>query len=150
MQISDFDYVLPDELIARYPARERRDSRLLEVGAELADRRFAELPKLLREGDLLVFNDTRVIPARIAATKATGGRAEILIERIEAEYEAIAQVRASKTPKQDSKLLLKDGSEALVAGRDDEFFRLVFSEPVLPLLESIGEVPLPPYLGARG
>ena len=83
MQISDFDYSLPDALIARYPARERRASRLLEVGPALADRRFSDLPTLLQPGDLLVFNDTRVIAARLAATKETGGRAEILIERIE-------------------------------------------------------------------
>lgn len=147
MHISDFDYALPDELIARYPARERRASRLLEVGTELVDRHFAQLPQLLKRGDLLVFNDTRVIPARIAATKETGGRAEILVERIEGEREAIALVRASKSPKSNSRLLLEGGAKAVVAGRDDEFFRLVFSEPVLPLLESIGEVPLPPYLG---
>ena len=81
MQISDFDYALPDDLIARYPAAERRASRLLELGPAIVDRRFAELPDLLSPGDLLVFNDTRVIPARLAAVKDTGGRVEILIER---------------------------------------------------------------------
>ena len=99
MQISDFDYALPDALIARYPATERRASRLLEVGTELADRQFADLPGLLGPGDLLVFNDTRVIPARLAAVKDTGGRVEILIERIESDSCALAQVRASKSPK---------------------------------------------------
>jgi len=147
MQISDFDYALPDELIARYPAAERRASRLLEVGPQLADRQFAELPSLLGSGDLLVFNDTRVIPARLAAVKATGGRAEILIERIESECCALAQVRASKSPKKGSCLRLAGGEEIVVAGRDDEFFILEFPKPVLQVLESAGEIPLPPYLG---
>lgn len=147
MQISDFDYSLPDELIARYPASERRASRLLEVAEQFVDRKFSDLTTLLRAGDLLVFNDTRVIAARLAATKETGGRAEILIERIESELDAIAQVKASKTPKTGSRLLLDGGAEAVVRGRKDEFFELVFSEPVLSLLDAIGEVPLPPYLG---
>ena len=147
MQISDFDYALPDELIARYPAAERRASRVLEVGPQLADRQFAELPSLLGSGDLLVFNDTRVIPARLAAVKATGGRAEILIERIESECCALAQVRASKSPKKGSCLRLAGGEEIVVAGRDDEFFILEFPKPVLQVLESAGEIPLPPYLG---
>ena len=147
MQISDFDYALPDELIARYPAAERRASRLLEVGAEIADRRFADLPALLAEGDLLVFNDTRVIPARLAAVKDTGGRAEILIERIESDCCALAQVRASKTPKKGGRLRLAGGDEIVVTARDGEFFILDFPKPVLQILESAGEVPLPPYLG---
>jgi len=147
MRISDFDYELPDELIARYPASERRASRLLEVGAKLVDRPFAELPQLLSPGDLLVFNDTRVIPARLAAVKQTGGRAEILIERIESERCALAQVRASKSPKKGGRLRLASGEAVVVAGRDDEFFILALPRPVLETLESIGEVPLPPYLG---
>jgi len=147
MQISDFDYALPDELIARYPAAERRASRLLEVGAEVADLQFADLPSRLGPGDLLVFNDTRVIPARLAAVKDTGGRAEILIERIESERCALAQVRASKSPKKGGRLRLAGGEEIVVTGRDDEFFVLDFPQPVLQILESAGEVPLPPYLG---
>lgn len=147
MRISDFDYALPDELIARYPAAERRASRLLEVGPEIADRQFADLPSLLNPGDLLVFNDTRVIPARLAAVKDTGGRAEILIERIESDRCALAQVRASKSPKKGSCLRLAGGEEIVVTGRADEFFILDFPEPVLQVLESSGEVPLPPYLG---
>ena len=146
MLISDFDYALPDELIARYPAPDRTGSRLLEVSDALHDRQFSELPALLRDGDLLVFNDTRVIKARLAATKETGGRAEILIERITSDREALAHVRASKTPKPGSRLLLTGGGEASVRGRTGEFFDLVFSEDVLTLLEAQGEVPLPPYL----
>ena len=95
MRISDFDYSLPDELIARYPKRERRASRLLEVGGGLADRQFAELPTLLRPGDLLVFNDTRVIHARLRGRKATGGRVEVLVERVTGDTRALAQVRAT-------------------------------------------------------
>ena len=98
MLISDFDYELPGELIARHPARDRRDSRLLAVTDRLADLGFTDLPSLLRAGDLLVFNDTRVIKARLSARKATGGKAEILIERVESERAGLAMIRASKSP----------------------------------------------------
>ncbi len=149
MLISDFDYDLPDELIAQYPATDRRGSRLLLLADgldELDDRQFTDLPALLRPGDLLVFNDTRVIKARLAATKDTGGRAEVLIERVEGERDALAQVRASKTPRAGGCLHFAGGVDAEVMGRDDEFFKLRFSADVLPLLEEYGEVPLPPYL----
>ena len=146
MRISDFDYELPDELIARYPARDRRDSRLLAVADGLADLGFADLPSLLRAGDLLVFNDTRVIKARLTARKETGGKAEILIERVESERVALAMIRASKSPKPGGRLLLDGGVEAVVAGRHDDLFVLEFSTEVLPHLERHGEVPLPPYL----
>ena len=146
MQIDDFDYSLPEELIARFPAAERRGSRLLEVGDELVDRGFAELPGILREGDVLVFNDTRVIPARLAARKATGGRAEVLIERVTASDRALAHVRASKSPKTGSRLDFAGGVTATVAGRNDDLFDLVFSADVMQTLEAQGEVPLPPYI----
>jgi S-adenosylmethionine:tRNA ribosyltransferase-isomerase len=146
MRITDFDYTLPDELIARYPTAERRASRLLEVGDSLQDRQFADLPLLLQEGDLLVFNDTRVIHARLHAQKDTGGRCEVLVERVQGDTTALAQVRASKSPKPGSRLLFADGVEALVGGRAGEFFSLTFSVPLIPFLEQHGEVPLPPYL----
>ncbi len=146
MLVSDFDYELPDELIAQYPTRERRASRLLEVSDGLQDRSFADLPRLLRTNDLLVLNDTRVIPARLHAVKETGGRTEVLIERVEADDTALAQVRASKSPKAGSRLLFEGGVEATVEGREGEFFRLRFSAPVMPFLDTHGEVPLPPYL----
>ncbi len=146
MQLSDYDYELPDDLIARYPTTERRASRLLEVSAGLHDRAFAELPSLLREGDLLVFNDTRVIHARLHGRKETGGRCEVLIERIEGEDSAIAQVRASKSPKPGMRLEFPGNVNAVVGGRRDELFSLNFSTPLLPYLEQFGEVPLPPYL----
>jgi len=146
MLISDFDYQLPDELIARFPASARRGSRLLEVSDGLTDRRFTELPALLREGDLLVFNDTRVIKARLAATKETGGRVEILVERVTGDDTALAHVRASKTPRTGSRLQLANSAEATVTGREGELFALSFSVAVMPFLDAFGEVPLPPYL----
>ncbi|MEJ2128648.1 MAG: tRNA preQ1(34) S-adenosylmethionine ribosyltransferase-isomerase QueA [Woeseiaceae bacterium] len=146
MQISDFNYAWPDELIARYPTGERRASRLLEVSNGMHDRQFAELPSLLREGDLLVFNDTRVIHARLHGRKETGGKCEILIERIEGEDSALAQVRASKSPKPGMRLQLAGNVSAVVGGRQGEFYALTFSVPVMPFLEQFGEVPLPPYL----
>ncbi len=146
MLISDFDYELPQELIARYPARDRRGSRLLAVTDSCHDLAFADLPSLLRPGDLLVFNDTRVIKARLLATKETGGKAEILIERVETDRVALAMVRASKTPKPGSRLLLEGGVDAQVVGRDDDLFLLEFSADILPFLDEHGAVPLPPYL----
>lgn len=146
MRISQFDYSLPEELIAQYPAAERRSSRLLEVGPSLADRHFGDLPDILRAGDLLVFNDTRVIHARLQARKETGGRAEVLVERVTGDDRVIAQVSASKAPKAGGRLLLADGVEAVVEGRNGEFFELAISVPVMPFLERHGEVPLPPYV----
>jgi len=146
MRISDFDYQLPSELIARYPPAERRDSRLLQVGADLHDRNFAQLPELLRAGDLLVFNDSRVIPARLHGRKESGGKVEVLIERIEAEHRALAHIRASKSPRPGSKLFIDD-VEVIVCDRAGALFALEFATPVLPLLERLGEIPLPPYLG---
>ena len=146
MFISDFDYELPHELIARYPAQDRRGSRLLSVGDGVEDLGFADLPTLLQSGDLLVFNDTRVIKARLNGHKETGGKAEILVERIESERVAMAHVRASKSPKPGSRLLIDGGAEAVVAGRDDDLFLLEFSADLLPYLDEHGDVPLPPYL----
>jgi S-adenosylmethionine:tRNA ribosyltransferase-isomerase len=146
MLISDFDYDLPQDLIARYPAADRRGSRLLCVAGEVADLNFADLPSLLRAGDLLVFNDTRVIKARLAAQKSTGGKAEILIERIEDQRSALVHIRASKSPKPGSRLQVQGGAEAEVTGRDGELFALRFSTDILPYLDAHGGVPLPPYL----
>ena len=146
MRIEDFNYSLPSELIAQFPASERRASRLLELGERTRDHSFSDLVSLLNPGDLLVFNDTRVIPARLAARKETGGQAEILIERIVNPVSVLAHVRASKTPRAGSKLILANDVEALVDGRDGELFALTFSEPVLPFIDEHGEVPLPPYL----
>ncbi len=149
MFLSDFDFDLPDELIARYPATERRGSRLLVVGERLDDRGFADLPGLLTPGDLLVLNDTRVIRARLRGRKPSGGQVEILVERILADDELVAQVRASKSPNPGSTIELAAEVTAIVLDRTDGMFRLRLSTEVMPFLETHGEVPLPPYL-ARG
>jgi len=148
LSIDDFDYELPSDLIAQHPSETRSVSRLLCVGSSLADRRFFELPQLLAPGDLLVFNDTRVIKARLAGEKSSGGRVEVLIERVLSEHEALAQVRASKPPRAGSAMRLADSFEARVLVREGEFYRLRFPESgtVLELLERHGSVPLPPYI----
>ena len=150
MKLSDFDYELPAELIARHPASERRASRMLVVdtshGHEIEDSNFADLPLWLRAGDLLVFNDTRVIRARLHGHKDSGGRVEILIERVLQDNEAIAQIRASKSPKPGSTIELAGGCQATVLGRDSDMFALRFSVPLEPFLQQYGDVPLPPYL----
>jgi S-adenosylmethionine:tRNA ribosyltransferase-isomerase len=149
LSIEDFDYELPPGLIAQHPSETRSGSRLLCVGAgSLADRRFSELPQLLEAGDLLVFNDTRVIKARLAGEKASGGRVEALIERVLSEHEALAQVRASKPLRPGSAMRLAGSFEARVLGREGEFYRLRFPDgaAVFELLERHGSVPLPPYI----
>ena len=148
MQLADFDYELPAELIARYPETERRASRLLVVApsARPTDYCFAELPSLLSGDDLLVFNDTRVIKARLHGHKASGGKLEILIERLLSESAALAHVRASKSPKADGVLHLADGCEARVVSRKGELFHLEFDRPLASFLDQYGEVPLPTYL----
>ncbi len=148
LSIEDFDYELPPGLIAQHPSETRSGSRLLCVGASLADRYFFELPQLLAPGDLLVFNDTRVIKARLAGEKASGGRVEVLIERALSKHEALAQVRASKPPRAGSAMRLADSIEVRVLAREGEFYRLRFPESaaVSELLERHGSVPLPPYI----
>lgn len=148
MRVADFQFDLPDELIARYPLTERSASRLLVLnGLEgaLQHRHFAELPEFLQPGDLLVFNNTKVIPARLFAQKETGGKVEVLVERVLDEQRVLAHVRASKAPKAGSRLLLESGN-ALMLARHDALFELEFDQPVLPLLERIGHMPLPPYI----
>ena len=147
--LRDFDYALPRELIAQVPARERTGSRLLHVdGAMLADLAFTDLPSLIAAGDLLVFNDTRVVKSRLAAAKPSGGRVELLLERIIGRDEALFQLRASHPPKAGGVLLLAEGVRATVVDRADRFFRLRFDAmtSVLDFLERHGEVPLPPYI----
>ena len=149
MQRADFNYELPDALIAREPAPRRADSRLLHLdGAtgSIVDRAFRDLPALLRAGDLMVFNDTRVVPARLYARKATGGRAEILLERVIDGPRALVQLKASKPPAPGSTLAVDGGGAARVAGRDGEFWVLEFDRPAAAVFESQGEMPLPPYL----
>lgn len=149
MQTSDFDYHLPEDLIAQYPLSERTASRLLHVGTgHSADLVFSNILELLNPGDLLVFNNTRVIPARLHGQKQTGGKVEVLVERIIDEHRVLAHVRASKSPKQGSKLTLESRLEVEMLGRQGELFELKFlsTDNVINLLEEYGHMPLPPYI----
>ena len=150
MRLDDFDYHLPEELIAQSPAAERRASRLLHLdGANgaLQDLRFTDLPGLLRAGDLLILNDTKVIKARLMGQKASGGRIEVLIERVLGSGEALAQIRASHPPKAGSELHLEGGLVLEMVAREGELYRLRFpQEDVFAQLERYGALPLPPYI----
>ncbi|MDX1443495.1 MAG: tRNA preQ1(34) S-adenosylmethionine ribosyltransferase-isomerase QueA [Gammaproteobacteria bacterium] len=150
MQRSDFTFELPDELIARYPAEQRAQSRLLQLDGDsgaVSDLRFTDLPDLLHEGDLLVLNDTRVMPARLLGRKDSGGAVEVLVERILEDGEVLAHVRASKSPKPGTRLRLEDALDVDVLGRDDALFHLRFPQSdVVGLLEAHGHLPLPPYI----
>lgn len=150
MDRTEFHYDLPAELIAQQPLPERTASRLLVMDGDSAvDRRFPDLPALLRAGDLLVLNDTRVIRARLRGRKPTGGRVEMLLERITGTRTATAQIRASRSPRDGTELTLANGSGARVLGRHGPLFRLEFNADIEPLLETHGEVPLPPYIRRR-
>ena len=151
MRVADFDYTLPPELIAQYPLAQRSASRLLtldEAHGDLADRQFAELPALLHAGDLLVFNDTRVIPARVFGRKTSGGQVELLVERVLDEQRVLAHVRASIAPKPGSELMLDGDVRVQVLARHDALTELRFDDPrpVFDILQAIGHIPLPPYI----
>ncbi|MCL1633083.1 tRNA preQ1(34) S-adenosylmethionine ribosyltransferase-isomerase QueA [Luteimonas sp. SX5] len=151
MKKSDFHYHLPPELIAQAPLAERSASRLLCVPPApdaFSDRQVRDLPELLQPGDLLVFNDTRVIPARLFGSKDTGGRVEILIERLLPGNEARAQIGASKSPKPGGRIALDAGGEAEVLGRAGEFYHLRFhvDDALESWLQHAGRLPLPPYI----
>ncbi len=150
MRLSDFDYELPDELIAQHPAEQRSHSRMLHVdgaSGEIADRQFLNLPSLLRAGDLLVFNNTRVMAARLHGQKSTGGKVEILIERVIEPTRCLAHVRASKSPKVGSTLLVEDAKITMVARHDNLFeLQLDSAGDFYQLMESHGHMPLPPYI----
>ncbi|GAB3377608.1 S-adenosylmethionine:tRNA ribosyltransferase-isomerase [Azotobacter armeniacus] len=149
MRVANFHFELPGTLIARHPLTERRASRLLVldgVTGGLQHRRFADLLDYLRPGDLMVFNNTRVIPARLFGQKASGGKLEILVERVLDDVRVLAHVCASKSPKPGSKILIEGGGEAEMLARHDALFELRFAQSVLPLLERVGHMPLPPYI----
>lgn len=148
---SDFYFELPQELIAQYPLQRRSASRLLVLDSNsgaLYDRVFTELPEFLHPGDLLVFNDTRVIPARLHGYKHSGGKVEILVERVLDEHRTLTHIRASKSPKPNSRLQLEGNITATVIGRAGDLFELHFDDPrpVLQILEQHGHMPLPPYI----
>jgi len=172
LSVNDYDYELPDHLIARYPLAERSASRLLylptsadEASVAPIDHLFTDLPALLNAGDLIVFNDTKVMKARLFGQKDTGGKIEVLIERlleranIDSEtiniakkastthtHLALCHIKASKAPKLGQQLLLADGHiEAIMVGREENLFILAFAAPILPNLERYGELPIPPY-----
>ena len=150
MKKSDFKYLLPEALIAQKPLAERDGSRLLCMDRNtsvIIDRQFSDFIDLINERDVLVFNDTKVIPARLFGNKQSGGKVEILIERILDDYHAIAHVKASKSPKPGTLIKLDKGFQCLVQGRVDDLFLLEFDDfKVLELLEQIGHIPLPPYI----
>lgn len=149
MRTDEFTFDLPERLIAQHPPRQRGASRLLDLsGGACAHRQFADLPSLLREHDLLVLNDTRVLKARLLGNKETGGSVEVLVERVLNDREVLAQVRASKSPKAGSRLLLAGVLPVTVLERADEFFHLRFEgeRDVDSLLEQYGQLPLPPYI----
>jgi S-adenosylmethionine:tRNA ribosyltransferase-isomerase len=151
LTLHDFDFALPEELIAQHPAMERSGSRLLQVFSErhFVDRQFSELPSLISPEDLLVMNDTKVIKARFWGRKETGGQVEILLERILDGQHAYVQIRASKAPKAGTRLFLADGAfSVLVTGRRDEFFtvELAGDRDFWWLTDTYGSLPLPPYI----
>lgn len=149
LSVDLFDFPLPPELIAQHPTRERSASRLLHVdGPHLADLRFTDLPGLLAPGDLLVFNDTRVIKARFFGQKDSGGQVEVLLERIVDERHALAQVRASKSPKAGTRITLENAFSLVCSGRQGEFFALELEGEgnLWDLAEQYGRLPLPPYI----
>jgi S-adenosylmethionine:tRNA ribosyltransferase-isomerase len=151
MQRTDFSYDLPEHLIAQHPLESRTDSRLLYIEPHInqfQDRNFIEFPNLLAPNDLLVFNDTRVIPARLFGHKASGGQVEIFIERILEDNRVLAQLRASKTPKPNTQIYLEGNIKVLVLRRVENFFELQFDDvqPVHDILQTKGHIPLPPYI----
>ena len=149
MQLSDFDYHLPNDLIARYPKTERSASRLLCLDADtgqVTHRIFSELSQLLNPEDLLVFNDTKVLAARLYGQKETGGKVELLIERLSSDCEAVTQIRASKALRVGGKVKVGLDDWLEVTGRDDEFYLIRSSSKLIDLLEAHGHMPLPPYI----
>lgn len=151
MRVTDFSFDLPDELIARYPTAQRNASRLLTLDGNsgaLADKQFTDLLEMINPGDLMVFNNTRVIPARVFGQKASGGKLEILVERMLDDKRILAHVRSSKSPKVDSLIHLDGGYQMKMIARHDALFELeLLSElTILEVLEAVGHMPLPPYI----
>ncbi|MDX1677540.1 tRNA preQ1(34) S-adenosylmethionine ribosyltransferase-isomerase QueA [Arsukibacterium sp.] len=151
MQVKDFSFELPEQLIARFPKAERSSSRLLAMdrqSGKLSHHIFKELTDFLAPGDLLVFNNTKVIPARLFGQKASGGKVEVLVERLLDDKRFLAHIRASKAPKPGTVLLLENSAEVRMNQRHDELFELeaLTDEPILLMLERLGHMPLPPYI----
>lgn len=148
MRLNHFRFDLPDELIARQPASDRRGSRLLamNVRGDVEHQGFTDILSHIQAGDLLVFNNTKVIPARLFGKKETGGNIELLIERITGSQTALAHIRASKSPKAGATIFFDNNFSAQMLGRIDDLFELEFNAPILSMLDDIGHMPLPPYI----
>lgn len=149
MRVADFNFELPDNLIARYPLQNRTASRLLMLdgsSGKIEHKHFADLLSYLNAGDLMVFNNTKVIAARLFGQKETGGKVEVLVERLLDTYKVLAHVKASKAPKEDTLIIFNEQIQATMLARHGSLFELIFNQPVLEVLEQIGHVPLPPYI----
>ncbi|CAC9442546.1 S-adenosylmethionine:tRNA ribosyltransferase-isomerase [Bathymodiolus heckerae thiotrophic gill symbiont] len=147
MQLKDFDFDLPKPLIAQLPPKNRTDSRLLVAQSRIIDTKFNNIADFLQSGDLLVMNNTKVIPARLFGHKDSGGKVEIMIERLLDESQVLAMIRASRAPQIDSKITLENGETATILNKKDGFYTLEFAtNSLLALLEDIGHIPLPPYI----
>jgi S-adenosylmethionine:tRNA ribosyltransferase-isomerase len=151
MRVADFSFDLPEELIARYPKANRSSSRLMTLNGNsgvLNDERFTDLVSHVKAGDLLVFNNTRVIPARMFGQKASGGKLEVLVERLLDEHRVLAHIRCSKSPKPGSEILLEGKVKVTMVARHDALFELKFhgEQSVLSILDEVGHMPLPPYI----
>lgn len=148
MQLSDFNFDLPDELIARYPLATRSASRLLHLDAtgQYHDKQFTDLLEVLNPGDLLILNDTKVMKARLKGKRATGGAVEVLVERMQDQFIAHCHIKASNTPKAGAELFIGiDGIKVTVQGRHENLFIVEFSQPILAVLDQYGALPIPPY-----
>ncbi len=151
MRVADFSFDLPDELIARFPKADRTSSRLLSLdgpSGAVEHKIFSDILELVNENDLLVFNNTKVIPARMFGQKESGGKVEVLVERVLDEHRVLAHIRASKSPKPGNVLILEGTAKAIMVARHDTLFELEFdrSENVLDILNDVGHMPLPPYI----
>jgi S-adenosylmethionine:tRNA ribosyltransferase-isomerase len=151
MKLADYDYNLPKELIAAKPLAQRSASRLLvldRASSEISHQKFADIIEYIKPGDLLVFNNSKVIPARLFAKKPTGGQVEVLIERVLSEHKVLAHVRASKSPKPGTVLILDEGSELICQGRENDLFVLELQgvKTIWQVMDEVGHMPLPPYM----
>ena len=147
MKLSDFDFDLPHSLIAQYPSPNRTDSRLLVRNDELIDSYFSQLGSFLKPNDLLILNDTRVIPARLFGKKESGGKVEVLVERLVDEFSALVMIKSSRAPKVGSFIVLENNTRFEVVDKNEGMYKVNFEgEKILKTLDEIGHIPLPPYI----
>ena len=147
MKLSDFDFDLPKSLIAQYPSKRRTDSRLLVTKQGFTNSTFSKLGDFLKPNDLLVLNDTKVIPARLYGHKESGGKVELLIERLVNEHEALVMIKASRAPKIGSSIILENNIQLIICDKNDGIYKVDFvSDAILNVLDEVGHIPLPPYI----